>query len=382
MSRVTGFLSFLALLLLPALPTFAQDTSNTVPASVPVLPAAYQMTGFQEIPQHWNNCGPATLTMALTYFGLPADQDPAAAWLKPTSEDGNVSPWQVVEYVNNHLATNIHALVRVGGDLDTLKTLLNNNFPTIIEMGYDPEPQRLGWMGHYLLVTGYDDAAQQINSNDSYLGANQHYSYDHINTFWEHFDNTYIVLYKLDQEQALMNLLGTNADPTQNFLNALEINRQRAVADATDKYAWFNLGTNYVDLADYDSKAYQYAAAAFDQARTLDLPWRMLWYQFGPYEAYIHTGRYQDVLDLVHTQLSDTGTSQYIEETFYYAGLAREGLGDTDRALQNYNQALTINPNFSPARTARDRLAAGLSNINVSDTTTATATPAPATGNG
>lgn len=354
MSRITMFVLFI-ILLLPAA-AFAQDQA-------PALPPSYQMAGFQEIPQHWNNCGPATLTMGLTYFGFAADQDPAANWLKPTSEDGNVSPWQVVQYVNDQLATNIRAINRVGGDLDLLKTLLANNFPVIIEMGYDPEPDRLGWMGHYLLVTGYDDSTQQINSNDSYLGANQHYSYDHVNQFWEHFDNTYIVLYKLEREPELMTLLGTNADSTQNYLNALELNRQRALSDPNNKFAWFNLGTNYVALGNYDAKAYEYAASAYDQARTLDLPWRMLWYQFGPYDAYIHMGRYQDVLDLVHTQLAEPGTSQYIEETYYYAGLAREGLGDADRALKNYNTALEINSNFTPAKEARDRLTAGLSNL-------------------
>ena len=105
------------------------------------------------------------------------------------------------------------------------------------------------------------------------------------------------------------------------------------------------------------------AAIAYDQARQLGLPWRMLWYQFGPYEAYNAVGRYQDVLDLVHIQLNEPGTSQYIEETFYYGGLAREGLGETDRALNNYSEALNINPNFTPAREARDHLAAGISNI-------------------
>ena len=329
--------------------------------NTPVLPPNYKLNGIQHIPQHWNNCGPATLTMALTYYGFPANQDPAASWLKPTSEDGNVSPWQMVAYVNTQLGSTVQALTRSGGDLDTLKTLLSNNFPVIIEAGYDPEPERLGWMGHYLLMVGYDDASQQITSYDSYLGPNKAYTYDHINEFWEHFNNTYIVLYDIQRDAELKALLGTNADPIQNSLNALELNRQRALANATDKYAWFNMGTNYVQLADlnptaYQPKAYEYAATAYDKARELNLPWRMLWYQFGPYEAYNAVARYQDVLDLVHVQLKEPGTSQYIEETYFYAGVAREGMGDLERALSNYQEALRIDPNFTPAKDARDRL--------------------------
>lgn len=348
----------LFVVLLPAVGVHAQD-ATAVPAA---LPAAYQMTGFQHIPQHWNNCGPATLTMALTFYGFDADQDPAASWLKPTSEDGNVSPWQMVAYVNTQIAGTVRALNRVGGDLTMLKTLLANNFPVIIEAGYDPEPDRLGWMGHYLLITGYDDATGQFNSHDSYLGANHKYSYDHIAEFWEHFNNTYIVLYKFEREQELMGLLGTNADVTQNALNALEINRQRALDNAADAFAWFNLGTNYVLLGDYDTRAYEYAAAAYDQARTIGLPWRMPWYQFGMYEAYIHTSRFQDVIDIAHTQLNEEGTSQFIEETYYYAGLARQGLGDNERALANFAQAISIDPNFTPAIDARDALSAAIAN--------------------
>lgn len=357
MSRVFRTLPFVALVVLILLLSMtgvrAQDAS--------VLPPSYQLNGLQHIPQQWNNCGPATLTMGLTYYGHVADQEPAASWLKPTSEDGNVSPWQMVEYVNTQLPGTVRALTRSGGDLPLLKTLLSNNFPVIIEQGYDPEPDRLGWMGHYLLLTGYDDSTQQFNSHDSYLGPNRWYSYDHIDKFWKHFNNLYIVLYKFEREQELLTLLGTNADPVQNALNTLELNRQRALADPNDKFAWFNMGTNYVSLAElnpeaYNPQGYQYAATAFDKARELQLPWRMLWYQFGPYQAYNAVGRYADVIALAKIQLDEPGTSQYIEETFYYAGVAREGLGDLERAVANYKEAIALDPNFTPAREALTRL--------------------------
>ena len=89
-----SFVGVVALLLVVILPgvASAQDA--------PALPVSYQLNGFTHIPQHWNNCGPATLTMGLTFYGVTADQDPAANWLKPTPEDGNVSPWQMIGYVN------------------------------------------------------------------------------------------------------------------------------------------------------------------------------------------------------------------------------------------------------------------------------------------
>ncbi|RIK17073.1 MAG: hypothetical protein DCC51_12895, partial [Anaerolineae bacterium] len=58
-----------------------------------------------------------------------------------------------------------------------------------------------------------------------------------------------------------------------------------------DPFAWFNLGSSLTELARLDDAAlFEGAAAAFDQARLLGLPPRMLWYQFGPYEAYLAGG--------------------------------------------------------------------------------------------
>jgi hypothetical protein len=149
-------------------------------------------------------------------------------------------------------------------------------------------------MGHYLLLTGYDDGAGVFITNDSYLGPNMQYTYDHVQTFWQHFNYTYIVLYRLDRHQELMDLLGDDADEYQNIVNAREIARAEAVADQSDKFAWFNMGTNFVKLAqlemergneDIAMERYANAAVAYDMARNLGLPWRMFWYQFGPFEA-------------------------------------------------------------------------------------------------
>lgn len=323
----------------------------------PLLPRAYAMQGGSFEYQGWNNCGPATLTNALSFFGYSENQTRAANWLKPNGEDKNVSPWQMVEFVNTQVQElNVFALERAGGTVDLLKRLVANDFPVIIEAGYDPEPDRLGWMGHYLLVTGYDDSVNVFITQDSYLGANLNYDYDYIDNFWQHFNYTYIVLYRAEQEIALLNLLGSDADERENTLNALEIAREQAITDNDDAFAWFNMGTNFVSLGMYPE-----AAQAYDMARNIGLPWRMMWYQFGPYEAYNEVGRYDDMVALAQTALNDGG-GQFVEETYYYGGLAREGRGEFDRALSNYNAALQFNPNFTPALNARSNLQATLAN--------------------
>ncbi|MDZ4764449.1 MAG: C39 family peptidase [Chloroflexota bacterium] len=313
-----------------------------------VVPSAHQLVGVQHIYQGWNNCGPAALTMALTYFGVPADQYPAALWLKPNSEDKNVSPWQLLTYVNTQLGSSVRALLRQGGNLPLLKLLIANNFPVLVEAGYDPPQDNQGWMGHYLPVTGYDDAQGVFFTQDSFNGANYTYDYAYFDEYWRHFNRLYIVLYDESRELELMGLLGGDADEQQNVVNALSIAVNEATTNPQDTFAWFNIGTNYTALGMYDR-----AAVAYDQARNVGegLPWRMLWYQFGMYEAYYQVGRYDDVIALARAKLDDGG-GQYVEETFYYGGLARAGLGETERAISNFNGALAFNPNFSPAREA------------------------------
>ncbi len=48
-----------------------------------------------------------------------------------------------------------------------------------------------------------------------------------------------------------------------------------------------------------------------------------------------------------------------MEETYYYAALARAGMGETDRAILNLDGAISFNPNFTPAREARETLVNG-----------------------
>ena len=316
------------------------------------LPAVFRMSNLGTEYQGWNNCGPATLTNALKHFGYADDQYRAAKWLKPNNEDKNISAWQMAEYVNTQIPElPIYALVRDGGTRDLAQSLMVNGFPVIIEFGY--EPSGYEWMGHYLLLAGWDEMLQEMNTMDSFKGPNTRYSYDKIDLYWQHFNYKYIVLYTLNREEELMALLGDDADEWQNQINALEMARAEAIADQEDAHAWFNMGSSFVGLGMYDA-----AAQAYDRAISLGLPWRMFWYQFGAWEAYYHTGRYDDMIRIARQNQNDGG-GQYVEETYYYLGMAREGRGETNLALQNYNTALTFNPNFSPAREAKERLLAG-----------------------
>ena len=97
--------------------------------------------------------------------------------------------------------------------------------------------------------------------------------------------------------------------------------------------------------------------AAYDEARRIGLPGRMLWYQFRPYLAYFKVGRSQDVIDLAEATIEGSKVGgKFVEETFYWQGNALASLGDVAGALKAYEQALSVNENFYYAQWAIDSI--------------------------
>ncbi|HEX8684826.1 MAG TPA: tetratricopeptide repeat protein, partial [Ardenticatenaceae bacterium] len=93
---------------------------------------------------------------------------------------------------------------------------------------------------------------------------------------------------------------------------------------------------------------------AFDTARSLGLPWRMLWYQFGPFQAYYDNGQYQEVIGLTTATLEGAGGN--LEESYYWRGRAQAALGQTDAARSDFQEAVRHNPSFAPAQHALSEL--------------------------
>lgn len=326
------------------------ETFADVAVSIPNLPVSHRNYGFTHIKQTWNNCGPANISMALSFYGWTEDQSVAASFLKPDREDKNVSPGEMVAFVNER--TGVRAITRIGGSLELLKQFIAAEFPVIIETGYMPEGN--DWLGHYQTVVGYDDLQRAFFVYDSYLGSGENgegiaESYDSVDANWQHFNRTFIVIYDQSRESRVAEILGEMADLTRNAEIALEVARSEATANPRNAFAWFNIGTALTKLGRYEE-----AAIAYDEARRVGgLPWRITWYQFGPFEAYYNAGRYDDVMALVNANLTNT---QYVEETFYWQGRVLLAQGDTRGAATAFNRAIQANPRFTAAREALDNI--------------------------
>ena len=238
-----------------------------------------------------------------------------------------------------------------------IKGMVAAGFPVVVEKGYYEYDYtgKLGWLGHYQFVTGYDDSQEIFIVQDTYVdgGENHEISYEEFIEGWRSFNYTFLIIYPQERQDEVLTALGPWADPTWATQNALEIAQtETQTLTGIDKYfAEFNAGTSHVNLQQYVD-----GAAAFDRSFSLyaDLlddglrPYRIVWYQTWPYWAYYYTGRYQDVINLADTTLNETISEPVLEESIYWRGLAREALGDLQGAVDDMRETVRLNPNFTP----------------------------------
>mgnify|MGYP000983742527 FL=1 len=289
--------------------------------------------------QTWNNCGPATLALALRFWGWEGDQNIISTVLKPEVQDKNVNIDELAWYVAQYLP-GLQAEIRVGGDLATLKRFIANGYPVLIEGAFKMEkPAWPGddlWAAHYLLVTGYDEDAAQFTVQDSYYGPDRLVSNDQLLNDWKAFNHIYMVIFPPSGLQQVQTLFGADWQVSANQQNTIaEIQNQLAM-NRNDVFAWFNLGSVLSALGDYPQ-----AFDAFSMARQLGLPQRMLRYQFTPFDAAYETGELSDLTQLVDYSLKITPDS---EESLFWKGRLLYESGNLPAAATLLHKALAMNP--------------------------------------
>jgi len=153
--------------------------------------------------------------------------------------------------------------------------------------------------------------------------------------------------------------LGSHFDVEYNNRSSAQLATEEVVllAGRDQFFAWFNLGSSLVQLRDYAGAtvAYDKAFAMYPDIPEQERPWRMMWYQTGPYSAYFYTGRYQDVIELATTTLKAM-SEPVLEKSYYWRARSLEAIGDNDRARMDLRTALKYHPGFEPALTRLHQL--------------------------
>lgn len=337
---------------LPVTPTIFNTPTPTA-TDVP-LPEQISLPAPTYERQDWNSCGPAALAMILHFYGWEGSQEDINALIKPLRADRNVNIDELTSYVNQQ-TTGLRAEYRVGGDISLLRRLLASGFPVIIEETfYLPEGYWFNddrWSGHYQVVTGYDNRSETFITQDSFVGPNRMMTYAELNKNWQAFNRAYIIVYPIEKEEEVKAVLKEDWDVDINRQHALETAYAETKSTPNNTYAWFNLGSNLVYFERYPE-----AARAYDTARKLELPQRMMRYQFGPFLAYFHSGRTEDLIAVADYALKVTPNS---EEALLWKGWASFRLGQTSEALSLFQKALEARPGYKDALYALNYLQTG-----------------------
>lgn len=252
MRTLVGLVVAAALLAAFPLPANAGAGHSALPARADVGP-------MRHVWQTLNNCGPASVVMALSTFGIDADQEVARLALRGPDVRRGMGPQGVDPWVGELYG--LRSVSRMNGTLDLMKSFVANGFaPMVTQWMQDPSISRIA---HWRTVRGYDDALGVFYVNDPMLGNNVPLSYDWFNANWMPFSYRWMVIYDPKDLSRVQEIVGR--DWVESDMRDAFYARAKADALALDtSAAWLTYGE-----AAYQDGWFAEAVAAFQKGMSL-----------------------------------------------------------------------------------------------------------------
>jgi tetratricopeptide (TPR) repeat protein len=291
--------------------------------------------------QGWNNCGAVSVEMVLSYYGIERGQYEVAAVLRPYKDDRHVGTDEMLDYLR---AEGLEGRVLVNGNVERLQEFIAAGIPVIIRTILQPGDD----IAHYVVIRGYDRAAHTVIANDSYYGPDHVITEEALEELWAPLNHAYIPVYRPEQGKVVCRILGDDCNEQAMYRRAEEAAQAWTQRSPADAYAWYSLGDDLLALGQAEA-----ALEAYGKAEAIGLPPRTYWYRFGPFEARLAAGRYQELLSTSQAVLE---TLPCIEELCILRGRAYEALGQRDKAVEEYRLAFEYHTNYRPAVEALRRL--------------------------
>lgn len=292
--------------------------------------------------QRWNNCGPVTAAMTVSLFGVSQSQAQAASWLKPHPDDKHVSGEEMIWYLENF---NLKGQVRVGGTIEIVEQLLAADIPVIVyNLLNDKED-----IGHYRAMRGYDNKKQVLISNDSYYGPSRELTFNQFLKLWKPFNYKFIPVWRSQDEEKVNQILGNSADGKKMYEHALSIVEKELEARPNDVFALLNKAESLLGL-----RRFAEAKESYERAQSFGLSRRTLWYITWPIKIYRELGEFDKVFTLSE-QVFASG-ARPSSEYYYERGLSYVIMGQKEKAKEEFNLALSFQPNYRFAKEALEKL--------------------------
>lgn len=293
--------------------------------------------------QSFNNCGPASLSMLLSYFNTHVSQAEIGNQLRPyqnalgDNDDKSVTLPELARYAETYDFITYH---RPNGDIELAKKLIANDLPFIVRTWLNPNED----IGHYRIVRGYDDTTQEFIQDDSYQGGNLRYSYSEFMSMWQPFNYEYLVIIPAEKQELVKAILQEDTSWEYSWHRALEKAQQESQQGSQNPYPVFNQSVAYYHLGNYEASVQKYEEVVSR------LPSRMLWYQIEPIASYLEIGDYERVFNLTGNILNNQNRGY--SELYILRGKAYEKQNNIELARQEYQQAIFYNQYLPVAQEA------------------------------
>ena len=316
-------------------------TPSPTPYTLPPIPSSKVLPTDYHIFQTFNNCGPAALSMALRFYGINVSQAELGQSLRPyqvpggDNDDKSVTLDELGEKSKEYGFIPYH---RPMGNPEVVKQFIANDMPVIARTLTKPTED----IGHYRVIKGYDETAGTFLQDDSLQNKNLTYIYADFNEIWKKFNYEYLVLVPADKQKLAEQILGENADAKTAWQNAVENSEQELASTPNDIYARFNLSVALYIVGDYGRSTEE-----FEKVENL-LPFRTLWYQIEPIEAYYELGNYDRVF-----QITDRVLGYYnraFSELYILRGKIYQKQGNTEAARSEFQKAVFYNVKLPEAQ--------------------------------
>lgn len=293
--------------------------------------------------QTFNNCGPATFSMMLAYFGISVSQQELGQKLRPwqnpqgINDDKSVTVAEIAEEAKNY---NFIPYYRPNGDIQKLKLLLANDLPVLTRTWLKENED----IGHYRVVKGFDETTKEIIQNDSLQGENLRFGYDEFLRLWQGFNYEYLIIVPSEKKDIAEAIIGVETDEKVAWQNALSRAKIESEKEPNNPYPLFNQSVAYTKLSQYKN-----ATDIFEKVEN-QLPSRMLWYQVDPIIAYQKQGNYDRVFSMTDAILNNQNRA--FSELYIIRGESYKAQGQIDLARQEFENAIFYNKNLKEAQKA------------------------------
>ncbi len=297
--------------------------------------------------QTFNNCGPATLSMALNYWGINISQQELGNILRPYQVAGGDNDDKSVtleEVANQAEEYGLYSYLRPNGTSEKLEKFIFQGIPVVARTWLKPNED----IGHYRVVRGYDRNTRTFIQDDSLQGENLSYSYDEFNEIWQPFNYEYLIIVDESKKDIVESILGEELDEKVAWQNALERIEKEVSQNPDNWHLTFAKSRIHYYLGEYKKSVEE-----FEKVESR-LSFRTLWYQIEPILAYFELGDYDRVFEISERILNNQNRA--FSELYYLRGQIYLKQGNIENARREFETALLYKHNYRPAQEAFNSL--------------------------